>query len=890
MVATAERLLCDYAPRPLGVSEPPWLSWILTAGAEPVTGARVVVRQPDGEVVWNSGWVAGSPCGMRYGGTLRSRTEYVWSVQLRGTGGRVCSVASSCFETGLLAEDDWSASWIRQGDGERRYAEPPSDDGRSLAVRYLDPPPYFRREFQVDGLVARARLYVTARGIYEVLLNGREASDHRLAPGWTDYSDRIEYQSLDVTALLTRGSNAIGGFVAPGWWSGYVGFDRRRQAEHYGTQPELLAQLEIDYADGRRQLVVTDSEWTATDGPIRYADLLMGQLVDDRAELGDWATAGGADGEWRAVQVSPRDGTELSSLGRVPIRVCERLPGEVVVSTGGAVLVDFHQNLVGNIRLDVSRLRRGQSVRIRHGEAMADGELYTANLRTAEATDSYVADGRHSHFEPKFTSHGFRYVELTGDVAALGAIRIEALSVRSDNREVGTLSFANPALQQLESNIRWGQRSNFVSVPTDCPQRDERLGWLADAQVFLPTAAYNADVAAFFRNWLRDVRYAQDADGAFPDVAPRLRLPQQGAPAWGDGGVMIPWELYRWYADPRFLTDAWESIVAWVDHIERHNPSLIWRHAVGLHYGDWLNPGEVTDRDLLATAYFAHSARIAQRVGEILGERDAALRFGQLADRIGEAFRREFIAADGTITGDTQTGYLLTLAFDLATPAQRPAVEAALVRAVERRGPALTTGFLGVGRLLPVLTDLGRPDLAWELALRRDYPSWLYSVDRGATTIWERWDGWTEEGGFQSAEMNSFNHYSLGSIGEWFYGHAAGIRQHPDSIGWTALEMAPAFSRRAGAVSASFDSPRGRIVSGWSFQPDGLHWELELPAGTTARIAVPAASLDDVTESGRPLVEHPGVRAVRGTGSLVSAELESGRYRLVSSSPDREGG
>lgn len=888
-----ERLLCDHVVTPIGVVDPPWFSWSLVADGRgaAVRATRVSVEALDGSGTWSSGWIAGTPPGVLYDGpALVSRTQYRWSVEVQDASGSVGRPVSSAFETGMLSRTDWSALWVRRGERGFRYAEPPSDDGRSLAVRYFDPPLYCRSEFVADRPVSRARLYVTARGIYEVLINGVLASDHRLAPGWTDYRDRVEYQSVDVTDRLRVGANAIGAVVTPGWWSGYVGFDRRRQAEHYGTEPQLLLQLHLWYEDGQEEIVCSDADWVQTDGPIRYADLLMGELVDDRADLGDWASPGGADGEWRPVRADPLDAVELSSLGRVPVRACETLKGEVVSRKPGLVLVDFGQNLVGNVRLDVSGLAWGQTLLVRHGESIdADGRLYTENLRTVEATDIYISDGRHGTFEPRFTSHGFRYAEIAGDVDVLAEIDIEAVSVRSDNPEVGALEFGAAGLQRLESNIRWGQRSNFVSVPTDCPQRDERLGWLADAQVFLPTASYNANVAAFFRNWLRDVRYAQDDNGAFPDVAPRLRLPQPGAPAWGDGGVIIPWQLYRWYGDIRFLTDAWASMVAWVEYVARSNPSHIWRNAVGHHYGDWLSVAEETDRDVLATAYFARSARIVQQVASVLGKDSESSRFGQLADQVSAAFRSEFVAPDGSVAGDSQTGYLVTLAFDLAGEELREAVHSRLVHAVERRGPALTTGFIGVGLLLPVLTDIGRPDLAWSLAMRREFPSWLYSVDRGATTIWERWDGWTEERGFQSAQMNSFNHYSLGSIGEWFYSHAAGIRQAEGSVGWARLDMRPAFSRRPGRVGACFGSPRGRIVSAWHYEGAMLHWELEIPPGSSAKIAIPAGNPDGVTESGRPLTQWAGVSDVQIGEGLLTAQLVSGRYEFASPDPEREG-
>jgi alpha-L-rhamnosidase len=892
-VIEAYGLRCDHVIEPLGITAPPRFSWRFASvrrATRPVA-VRVIV-QPTNDAIhdaWDSGWRETELGGVDYeGDPLRSNTDYRWSVQVRDNAGRDGSASHSTFSTAIIDPALWRASWIGRARTHRRDAEPPTDDDRSLAVRYLESPLTLRRAFQVEAPVVRARVHVTAQGVYQLWLNGTRVGDEELSPGWTDYRDRILYQSFDITELARSGENVFSAIVAGGWWSGYVGFDRRRQAEHYGNEPAFWMQAHLEYADGTELVVATDDLWRETDGPLRYADLLMGEYHDARIDLGSWRTAAYDDSGWNAVRVFGRDSGLLESIASVPIRPTGIVPASSVERHDDSLIVDFGQNLVGKVRIDTSSLRRHERIAVRHGEMLADdGSLYVANLRTVEARDVFVSDGVEVEFEPMFTSHGFRYAEITGAIDGLDGSGIAAVVVRSDIPEVGEFHIDHPGLERLQSNIVWSQRSNFLSVPTDCPQRDERLGWLADAQVFVRTATYNADVAAFFRSWLRDVRYAQDDDGAFPDVAPRLRLPQPGAPGWGDGGVIVPWRLYEVYGDRRFLAEAWPSMVAWVDHVLRHNPSGIWREAVGQNYGDWLEVGVSTRRDVLATAFFAYSARIVAKAAKVLGLRDDADRYCRLASESAEAFANEFIADDGSVAGDTQTGYLLPLSFDLFTGERKASLGANLARVVERDG-ALTTGFIGVGLLLPVLEDIGRSDLAWRLALNDGYPSWLYSVQHGATTIWERWDGWTEHDGFQSAEMNSFNHYSLGSVGEWFYSHVCGIRQAVGSVGFERLEMRPSIDRRVERAEARFDSPRGLIESGWNVSGDQFEWRVTLPPGTSARIDIPRDPRWPVLESHQPLEHADGIRMLDESAGSVSAEIESGSYSF-SSRLDRQG-
>jgi alpha-L-rhamnosidase len=591
--------------------------------------------------------------------------------------------------------------------------------------------------------------------------------------------------------------------------------------------------------------------------------------------------------------VADDDTARLVPSADEPVRALGEL-GPVAVTRVGpdAHIVDFGQNFAGRLRLTARGLRDGQRVVLRHAETLDDGGgLYTANLRTAAATDVLIGGDRGGGdavvFEPRFTYHGFRYAEVTG-LADLDAGDVTGVVLHSDTPWAGTFDCSDPGIRRLHHNITWGQRSNFVSVPTDCPQRDERLGWLADAQVFLPTACLNADVAAFFAKWTQDVRDAQGPDGGFSNVAPLLAgVADEGAPGWADAGVLIPWHLYRVYGDERFLARSLDSMYAWVDLVHRHNPDLVWRHRVGPHFADWLAIGRPTPREVIATAYFAHSAELTARAAGVLGDERAG-RYAALARDIRATFTDRFVTRDGRIEGDTQTAYALALHFELLPDGPAAGAADRLAELVEEAGPGLTTGFLGVGLIAPVLDRWGRADLAHALLRRTEPPSWLYPLRHGATTIWERWDGYTDERGFQAPAMNSFNHYALGSVGEWLYRGLAGLDQAPGSVAYREPLIRPRPFGRPGEphwAEASHESARGRIAVRWEQDDDGLRLAVSVPPGATATVHIPVASGSAVRENGLPVGESPGVEIV-GTepavtgGSALVCRVESGDYRF----------
>jgi alpha-L-rhamnosidase len=845
-------LRCEHREDTPCIDDPaPRLSWQLECDEndQRQTGYRIIVEQ-DGRVLWDTGMVDGSASvDVSYAGhSLPSGALCAWRVQVRDREGRLSDWSEPArFRVGLAS---WTADWIRR---DRRYdpavpvpGDGPGEDPDDELLGQLPPCPYFRRRFELRGAVARATLYSTARGLLAMELNGARVGDAVLSPGWTDYRVRIEYAADDVTELLREGANVLSAVVGDGWYAGMVGFDSRRRGNHYGREPELLCELHVEYADGTREVVVSDGQWEATTGPLLYSDLLMGERCDARCQ----------PGPWHPVATRPLDGTRLVPQRAQPIRVTEELRPTSVRKRGpGTHIVDFGQNMVGWTRLAVTG-ERGTHVRMRFAEMLEpDGSLHLANLRTARQLDTYVLAGAGEEvFEPHFTFHGFRYVEVTG----IDDFDLTGLVVHSDTPRSGWFECSDDLVNKLWDNINWSQRGNFLSVPTDCPQRDERLGWLADAQVFLPTASLNMDVAAFMTKWGYDVLDAQLPNGSFPDVAPRLIVEREGAPAWGDGGIIIPWTLWRRYADRRLLERHWPAMERYMDHLLRHNPDLLWTARRGNDYGDWLSVGDHTPREVLATAYWAYDALLMSEMADELGWAERAEHYRRLRRGICAAFNAAYVDDDVRIEGDTQTVYVLALHMGLLPEEARPRAAERLVERIQANGGHLTTGFVGVGLLCPTLSETGYGDVAHELLTKDSFPSWGYSIRHGATTIWERWDGWTEEHGFQTPAMNSFNHYSLGSIGQWLYEYVAGIRAV--SPGYEHVLIAPDPGELEYA-SATYRSVRGPITSAWRQDDETFSLDVEIPPSVTATVVMPSGETHEIGSGRRSFT------ALRGGGA-----------------------
>jgi len=735
---------------------------------------------------------------------------------------------------------------------------------------------YLRRAFVVDKPVRRATLYVTALGLYEMSLNGKRIGDHMLAPDWTDYRKRVRYQTYDVTAMLRRGENALGALTANGWYAGHIG---NGGFQHYGKKPALFAQLEVVYDDGASERIVTDAAWKNHASPILSTDFMLGENYDARMELPGWNKSGFDDTMWTPVKEVQQEPRPLESQAMEPVRQLAELPAKSVTEPKpGRWTFDLGQNMVGVVRLRVSA-PAGTKVTLRHAEVLnPDGTLYTANLRRAPSVDSYICKGGVEVWQPKFTFHGFRYVELTGLPGKPGLETVTGIVIGSDTPRTGEFTCSDPRINQLYSNIVWGQRGNYLSVPTDCPQRDERLGWMGDAQVFVRTATYNADVAAFFTKWMVDVDDAQTSDGAFTDTSPRAGS-GHGTPAWADAGVICPWTIYQVYGDARLLEKHYPSMVKWIERCRAHSNGLIRETDRGNDFGDWLAIGANTPKDVIGTAYFAYSTRLVAKAAKALGRTDDAAKYEQLFHDIKAAFNRKYVAADGRIHGNTQCCYVMALKFDLLSDEMRTKAVQYLVEDITARKDHLSTGFVGVSYLLPVLTQAGKLDTVFKLFLQDTFPSWLFSVKHGATTIWERWDGWTPGRGFQDPGMNSFNHYSLGSCGEWMFSTLAGIES--DVPGFKHIVIRPRPGGGITRVKAGFSSIHGLIKSSWKIDGSRFTLDVTIPPNTTATVYVSAKDKDSVTENGNPVDKAEGVKFIKMDGACAIFEVESGNYSFV---------
>jgi alpha-L-rhamnosidase len=888
-------LKCEYRVDPLGIGErSPRLSWALESEGrnQRQSAYRILVAgneedlEAEKNLLWDSGRVeSGRTIGVEYEGeALRSGSQCVWKVRVWDGANNLSPYSRpAVFDMGLLEKSDWEGAWISASKGPSGDMEPPSGEEYDDLANGLAPSPYLRREFPLDKPIRRARLYATARGVYELYINGNRVGNDVLAPGWTDYDRRIHYQTYDVTPLLADGPNALGAVLGDGWFAGFVGFDPKHRGAHYGARPQLLAQLNVEYEDGTTESLATEGLWRCSTGPILYSDLLMGESYDARREMPGWAEPGFDDSEWCGVEVEEIGDTNLVAQPDEGVRVIEQLAANAITEPeSGRYTFDLGRNMVGWVRLRVAG-EAGTEVTLRHAEALnPEGTIYTTNLRSARATDHYVLGGDGEEvYEPRFTFHGFRYVEVTGYPGEPPLDAVTGRVVHSATPPSGSFECSSHLVNELQENIVWGQRGNFLSVPTDCPQRDERLGWMGDAQIFVRTAAFNMDVAAFFEKWMADVEDAQSPEGAFPDVAPLLRGSglidlRWGAPAWGDAGVIVPWTIYRAYDDPHIVERHYDAMVRWMEYLHEANPDYIRKNRMGNNYGDWLSPkGDHTPKHLLATAYWAYDAKLMAEMAEATGRNEDAGEYRDLNERIKAAFEEAFVSPDGRIEGDTQTCYLLALHMELLPEELRSAAADHLVRTIEREDWHLSTGFAGVGYLCPVLTEAGYTDVAYRLLGNETYPSWGYTIKNGATTIWERWDGWTETG-FQSPNMNSFNHYSLGSVGEWLYRYVAGIDLGAPGFGRIVIRPRPGGNLTH--ASGEYDSVRGRISSSWKIEDDRFVLETLIPPNTTATVHVP--STDDVSEGGRPVDEADGVEFLRAGEGETVLSVGSGRYEF----------
>jgi alpha-L-rhamnosidase len=755
-----------------------------------------------------------------------------------------------------------------------------------------------RHTFEVTSPVKSARLYSTALGDYEIFLNGNRISGDMFAPGWTDYRERVVYQTYDVTAGIVNGRNAIGALLAPGWYS--TPLEWFQQPNNYGdTPPALRAQIRIEHADGSVEWIATDSSWQAARSFIRHSELYDGETQDARLAQPGWDTAEFKAEGWKPVAVIDPKPAEIVAQDFEPVRIEREVHAESVTEPQPGVWVyDFGQNLAGIERLWVAG-PRGTDVRVRFAEILnSDGTLYTENLRTAKATDHFIlAGGGTQEFTPQFTFHGFRYAEITGLASPPGKDAITALVLHTDAPFAAHLKTGNEMVNQLWSNILWGQRSNFISVPTDCPQRDERLGWMADAQVFWRTASYNMDLAAFSRKFARDMRGTQAGTPMYGIYSPGTATENSGfGPGWSDAGVIIPWTSWLQTGDTSIIDQNWDAMQKYLAAIASANPEGLWKNQGGIPFGDWLAPEGRTNQVLIATASWAYDLSLMQQMAHASGRTADEKQYAATFEKVRAAFEKQFVHDDGFVAGadtgpsqfgertkptqagegDTQTGYVLTLHMNLLPENLRAAAAQKLVDKIQANHGLLGTGFLGTPYLLEELTKTRHADVAYQLLLNTEYPSWGYLIEHGATTTWERWNGDQMK---NDPSMNSYNHYAYGAVADWIYRYAAGIDATPLDTGFHTIVLHPQFTARLGSVDFTYPSAYGEIRSAWSVEGSTATWRVTIPANTKGWLDVRSDEASRYKLNGVPMPENKEAKPVSRDGQN-GYELESGSYEF----------
>jgi alpha-L-rhamnosidase len=880
-----DHLRCEYLENPLGIDvTEPRLSWQVESSqrAQKQTAYRILVASSQDLLdqnqadLWDTGKVKSDrSIQVTYAGkALVSRTQCFWKVRVWDKDGKPCKWSEAAtWSMGLLAETDWQANWIGYDAKPDDIASMPipGDKGKGKFKAYL-PSPHLRKAFSVSKKIARASLYVSAQGHVEMHVNGKRVGDEYFTPGWTDYRKRIYYRSYDVTSMLKQGGNAVGAILGDGWFRGNISILNQNQ---YGTKLRLLTQLHIDYTGGTHQIIASDPSWKASFGPIILSDMFEGETYDARKEMPGWAGPNFDDAQWAAVDTGTEINPLIQAYPGVPVRVVQEMPTvKLTEPKPERYVFDLGQNFSGWARLKVKG-QAGDKVYMQFGEMLnPDGTVYTANLRSARAADNYILKGRGVEvWEPHFTFHGFRYVELTGLRKKPRPGTITGIVIQSDSSMTSSFECSNPMLNQLYSNIIWGQRSNYLEVPTDCPQRDERLGWTGDTQVFVRTGTYNQDIGAFFTKWNIDLMDTQNTAGTFGQQAPVFH--GHGSPAWADAGVICPWTIYKVYGDLRMVEMHYDAMARFIEYCKSKGLA-----GPGGGFGDWLAIGSKTPKELISAAYFGYTTSLMAEIAKALGKKEDAAKYQALFKEICANFQKTFVKADGKIQDESQTSYCLALRFNLLTDQQRKQAAVHLAERIKAKDYHLSVGFVGASILLPTLTEIGRSDLAYRLIQNKTYPSWGYSVEQGATTIWERWNSYTKKDGFGDVGMNSFNHYAYGACGEWMFRSMLGI--DTDGPGYKTLLITPELGQGITWAKGHYDSIHGRISSDWKIDGNRFHWAVTVPANTTATLRVPAGHVTDVTESGRPATHVRSVTFLRMDDKHAVFRVDSGSYAFVS--------
>lgn len=929
-------LRTEYLQNPIGIDKStPRFSWEIVATTRDVKQIAYQIKISTDKIgsneVWNSGKVTtDQSVNNKYQGpALQPSTRYFWQVDVWCNDKKISSTETAFFETSLLDSGWDNAQWIKSS----KINQDAMDESGI---------PMFRKTFELEKKVIKsAKIYSSALGVYDLFINGKRvgttSDDNKivydeLKPGWTDYSKTVQYTTYDVTNMILQGNNVIGAQVASGWWRGPVCHGQ------YGN-PDLgfIGKLVISFSDGSSKTVVTDNTWrTSSEGAVRMADIYMGETYDARKES-TWNTIGYDDSFWMQTSVSNDFKGQLKAfvgpavqvrpeLTRQPVTITQyngkkengttygiintikmvKGQGTIHLKKDETVVYDMGQNMVGWVKF-TAKSNAGTQMKIRFGEMLNDsgqtskgndgpaGSIYTANLRSAKATLKYTFKGAKEGetYQPSLTFFGFRYCEIT----ATDDVQIESLSaevVGSANKEGSSFKTSNPLVNQLYSNIIWGQRSNFLSIPTDCPQRDERLGWTGDTQIFSRAASYNADVASFFHKWMGDMRDSQRKDGAFPDVAP-IAWVGYGQGAWGDAGIIVPWNIYLMYNDIDLIAENFESMEKHMDFLAAQAGNGFRFNGSGTNYGDWI-AYEKTDNRYVSVCYYAYVARLMSKMSAALSLKTGDVydmkqaKYSTLYEKIKDEYQKRYVHPDGSLKESSQTAYLLALKLGLFSNVKAKENGVAyLTKKIADNGDKLSTGFIGTGTLNQTLSENGAINTAYNLLLQRNNPSWLYSVDQGATTIWERWDSYTLEKGFGDVSMNSFNHYAYGAIGEWMFRYMAGIDTDESKPGFKHIHLQPMpdlrnqlpiGQERITLVEGKYHSYYGPVKSSWKMDKKGkIAYTIAIPANTTATLTLPLQkNTDSFFESGVRAEKAQGITLVRKEAKKVIFELKSGTY------------
>lgn len=879
-----QHLRTENLNNPVGIDVlQPQFSWQLSSDEKNVMQSAYEVRVGDEAVLtkgknnWTTGKVANDQSvHIPYNGSaLASDKKYYWQVRVWDNNGKTSNWSEvASFQMGLLKPDDWKAQWIMPGyEEDKEFASP-----------------LLRKEFNNTKKIKSATAFITAHGLYEAQLNGKRIGDAYLTPGWTSYNKHLQYQCYDVTGMLKSGSNAIAVTLGDGWYRGNFSFDHRRNI--YGSDIALLFELDITYTDGTTASIVSDGSWKSSTGALRSNGIYLGETIDATKEKAGWTLAGYDDSKWSAVKTADFSKTVLTAGYNEPIKKHETFaPVKIITTPKGEKVIDFGQNLVGWVQVKLKG-NAGDTVKVFHAEVLdKEGNFYTENLRGAKAEAIYILKGKGEElFEPHFTFFGFRYIKLEGIAGELKPENFTAVALYSDMEQAGTFTTSNAKINQLQHNIEWGLRGNFLDVPTDCPQRDERMGWTGDAQAFFRTATFLRGVNNFFTKWLKDVSLDQVKTGSVPHVIPNVLgeagWGAGGSAGWSDVSTIIPWQMYLVYGDKRILEAQYNSMKAWVGYMQSQSTNDLWNK--GSHFGDWLfytmaddNDGRaaITNKYLIAQCFYANSTQLLINAAKELGKTEDVTTYTALLQKIKDAFLKEYTTPNGATMSNTQTSYVLALQFDMLPENLRQQAADRLVANIKQYNNHLTTGFLGTPYLCHVLSRYGYTDVAYTLLLQETYPSWLYPVTKGATTIWERWDGIRTNGEFEAVTMNSFNHYAYGAIGDWMYRVMVGLDNEEGTVGYKKIRIMPHIGGGFTNAAATYETAYGKLSSGWKIENQKLILNAEIPANTTATVYIPVQD-GDVMESGQLVTSLKNIQVVGKEKNYLVVKVGSGKYEF----------